>query len=598
MRLRSPQEIAFRLQQEVNNVRLWLHPPRIPVEASSPLAGLPDPGPVIDALRPTPFAAEVVQLADLVIAGSYPLLGTVFHLGGEVDWRRDFVSGRTSPLKYFRSVPYLDASQVGDHKVIWELSRHQFLVVLAQAYRFTGRREYLSVIERHLHSWFHQNPYMEGINWCSALEIAFRSLSWMWVFHLAGGDLDADLRTRLLTGLYQHGSYLEYNLSFYFSPNTHLLGEAVALHALGVLFPEWPRSRRWMKSGGRVTQQQLDRQIEADGSHFEQSSYYHVYALDFFLLHWSLAGQMPPPKAVRMAEFLHVLLGSDRAIPLIGDDDGGRLFHPYGDCTRFGRATLATSAIQLGRTDWPFASEDVWPQAAWWLGVPALHVAPQPGSIPPSARFSDTGLVTLATDDIQVLFDAGGFGRGSAGHSHSDALSVIVRRGADEILVDSGTFTYVADPVERDRFRGVAAHNTVRVDGRDQATPATPFRWDEKPDVRLIRSDAVSAEAVCKTATYEHRRSVALEPGRLVIRDSITGGASIEQFWHPGEPAEQIGAATFRIGKSVELVLPVNGRAEVIPGWRSKVYGQKFESPVIRYVPEGREFTAELRFRR
>src|SRR4051812_19295446 len=204
MRLRSRQEITFRAKQELNNLRLWLRPPHGPFDAVSPLAGLPDPGATVDALRSTAYAEELERLADLVLSGKYPLLGSVFDLGRELDWRRDFVSGRTSGAKYFRSVPYLDAVQVGDHKVIWELSRHQFLVVLAQAYRFTGRRDYLNAIEEHLNTWVAQNPFMKGINWCSALEIAFRALSWTWVFHLAGADLGADVRERLLTELYRH----------------------------------------------------------------------------------------------------------------------------------------------------------------------------------------------------------------------------------------------------------------------------------------------------------------------------------------------------------------------------------------------------------
>ena len=41
----------------------------------------------------------------------------------------------------------------------------------------------------------------------------------------------------------KHGEFLESNLSTYFSPNTHLLGEGVALHAIGVRLrrEKWPR---------------------------------------------------------------------------------------------------------------------------------------------------------------------------------------------------------------------------------------------------------------------------------------------------------------------------------------------------------------------
>jgi hypothetical protein len=37
-------------------------------------------------------------------------------------------------------------------------------------------------------------------------------------------------------------------------------------------------------------EQEPDRQVRADGSHCEQSSYYHVYGLDFFILYRLLLG--------------------------------------------------------------------------------------------------------------------------------------------------------------------------------------------------------------------------------------------------------------------------------------------------------------------
>src|SRR5262249_50989320 len=149
------------------------------------------------------------------------------------------------------------ASRVGDHKVIWELNRHQHLVVLAQAFRLTGRREFVEEIEIQLHSWLDSNPYLRGINWASALEVAYRALSWIWVYHLVGVELQPGIRRSTLRGLYWHAKYLENNLSIYFSPNTHLLGEAVALHAIGALFPEWPGAAEWESAGGALVDEQL-----------------------------------------------------------------------------------------------------------------------------------------------------------------------------------------------------------------------------------------------------------------------------------------------------------------------------------------------------
>jgi hypothetical protein len=32
--------------------------------------------------------------------------------------------------------------------------------------------------------WHKENPYPKGMNWASSLEVAFRSLSWIWTFFL------------------------------------------------------------------------------------------------------------------------------------------------------------------------------------------------------------------------------------------------------------------------------------------------------------------------------------------------------------------------------------------------------------------------------
>ncbi len=39
-------------------------------------------------------------------------------------------------------------------------------------------------------------------------------------------------------------------------------------------------------------------------------------------------------RLVAMAEYLDALLGVNGTLPLIGDDDGGRVFHPYGERDR------------------------------------------------------------------------------------------------------------------------------------------------------------------------------------------------------------------------------------------------------------------------
>jgi hypothetical protein len=588
--VRSAAEILFRLRQETTNFRAWLSPPDLPrdfAEPPSPLPGLPDSGAAIASLRGGAFAQEVESIAEQALQGRYVLFGEAQEWGVSPEWRRDILSGKVSGMQYFRRVPYLNGSIAGDHKVIWELNRHQYLVAMAQAWRFTGRREFVDGIERLLSSWYAANPPWSGINWCSALEVAFRAWSWIWVWHLAGRDLLPTARRDLLRALYQHGYYLEHNLSFYFSPNTHLLGEAVVLDALGRLFPEFPNASRWRDLGTSVVEKCLQSQVQDDGSYFEQSTYYHVYALDMFVAHYLIAHQPLPEKVARMGEFLHALLGPQREIAFLGDDDGGRFFHPYGTGAQYGRATLATCAVIFKRSEWSGTSSDLQQQAAWWIGETALLPEAECGAPPPPEFFADTGLWIVTRGNSHLIADAGPLGRGSGGHSHSDTLSFVLRVGSEELLIDSGTYSYLGDPAARERFRSSAAHNTIRAGGFDQATPAGPFRWTDKPIVRIIEQSDHVLEAECAARTFTHRRRLELGSDGLLITDFIEGPRPFEQFWNFGVPVELIAAGKYRIGSTAELVIADGAEAQLESGWRSKTYGRREAVPVLRITLSG-----------
>lgn len=575
--MRSPREIGYRLRQEAANALLLLRPPS--PSLASPvgrLPGLPDPAPVVRALAGSEFSTELLRLARLILEGRYPLFGQTETLGTVPAWRRDWETGRESGLAYFRKVPYLDPERVGDHKRIWEPARHQHLVLLAQAALLGGGPECLAAIERQIVDFLNTNPFQQGMHWASALEVGFRALSWIWIDHLAGARLSPAVRDRLRLGLYRHGCHLEHNLSIYFSRNTHLLGEAVALHALGVLYPDWPRAERWRRTGGEIMAAEIEYQVLPDGADFEQSSHYHVYALDMFLFHWLLAGRPEAmrPRLAAMTEFLVTLGGPGGDMPMMGDDDGGRLFHPYGNRGAFYMATLATSALALGTERLPVFVDRVAEQAAWWLGAPALMAPAQAPSPSTSRLFPDAGLVSMVCAGTQILIDAGGFGSRRGGHSHSDSLQILIRQGGREVLIDPGTYTYVSDRARRNWFRSTAAHNTVRIDGTEQGEMDYPFGWRSRPEVAIETWETGDAEdrltAVCRYGGRTHRRTVVFhKPDRVEIVDEVDAGPGehiAEQFWHFGEG----GAACLTWPDGAEVERGRGGEH----GWRSRCFGQ------------------------
>lgn len=573
MRLRSPREIADRALQECRNLSLWAVPTGLRMDGVPlvPLSILPDPQAAADWVRGSEMEGEILALATEIRAHRFPLMGIQVHTGKQIHWRRDYLRGKETGTQYFRRIPYLDANLAGDHKIIWELNRHQHLVLLAQAFLLSGDLANLMEICDQLESWFAANPFQRGINWASALEVAFRALSWIWIYHLVGDRFYLSLRERFLQQLQWHARHLEVNLSFYFSPNTHLLGEAVALHAIGALFPEFTGSRRWRELGAQVVRRQMEVQVRSDGAHFEQSTYYHVYALDMFRFHALLQATLPAYQAKlrSMSEFLDAVMGPARRLPFFGDDDGGRLFHPYGRHAEYGRATLATSGLVRD-------ARDLLPQALWWLGPSAFDVPARAG-IWASRLFSEIGLAVITDGDIHIVIDAGPFGPWSSGHSHSDTLGLTVRIGEEDILIDPGTYTYVGNPWERDWFRGSAAHNTIRIDGLDQAVPSGPFGWRNQPKVRILSFTDLAVDAECAYSGFTHRRQVEYHPTtrRLRIEDTVSGPPGphlIEQFWHFGSEA----------GRE-RMILRDRDTDQIadFPSWASRALLEKHKAPAV-----------------
>jgi hypothetical protein len=585
--MRTVRELTFRFRQEAANALLYFSPPNLNLHASAPLDALPAPGGVGDALRDTDYARELVRLAGEIVQGRIPVLGDVIDYGATVAWRRDPQRGIETPQKYFRTVLYLDLATAGDHKLIWEVNRHQHLVLLAQAFVITGRVEYFDTVVRQLEHWWAQNQFQCGINWTSALEVGFRALSWIWIWHLLGEKMPTPFRQRFLAELYRHGLHLEYNLSIYFSPNTHLLGEAVALHALGRLFPGFPRAEQWRTLGHETILNHMTTGVKSDGSYFEQSTYYHIYALDMFAFH-AVLEDVPDSYRdglARMAEFLATITSESGELPFLGDDDGGRFFSPYGPRASFGRATLATLSLLLGKSFFTYSQGDMEEIALWWLR-PDRCKSPEGDVLKMHSRqFEHSGIVVMRRGSVCALFDAGPFGPWSGGHSHSDTLSLVVSSGDQEVLIDPGTCSYM-DTVWRGAFRGSSAHNTIRIDGLDQGTSAGPFRWAQKPEVSLLEfvsgADRDRAVAVCRYQGFSQTRTVEfLNGNEFEIVDQVDGPAGeheIEQFWHFAVSPTARTAETWGIGDIAEFTAE---GGELEEGWRSRCFGSKEAVSVI-----------------
>ena len=229
--------------------------------------------------------------------------------------------------------------------------------------------------------------------------------------------------------------------------------------------------------------------------------------------------------------------------PRQGDGDQGRgllLDHPDADPSA---SLLATGAALFGAREW-------WPRQA----APDLRTllwrqlagGAMPGGCRPTTlrhHFGDAGMVLLRDqahdeDEIWCRCDHGPHGFLSiAAHAHADALSIELRCGGVEVLVDPGTYTYQGEAAWRSYFRSTIGHNCLELAGQDQSVSGGPFMWIKWAKATELATSGLDRgpKAIWRAAHdgygrlspgARHERTVTLdrEARRLVVEDAVESG--------------------------------------------------------------------------
>ncbi|MDA0658936.1 MAG: heparinase II/III family protein [Planctomycetota bacterium] len=462
--------------------RSWLSPKTLS-DSSSPPHGLDE------------LAARTRQLQDGTL---WLFSGTPWQFDQPNRWHRDASSDRESPPAFYGSIKYLDAARVGDSKYVWEPNRWGWVFPLGASYQTTHDNSCFHTFRDWASDWCVHNPYPIGINYCSALEQLFRAYAVRWSLELFRHPLTEPENAVLLDSLFRilwtSCRHVEWNLSWYFAPNTHLMGEAFLLYMVGTSLPAFRESARWRELGRRILLSEAGRQFHEDGTHKELSTCYHLYATDFYLHALWIAHQAGDNEpeleqaALKLAGRLRDLTPTSGFLPPLNDCDGGRL-------TWFAGKTLdARPTLLLSQQRWPnsFDSLKKWTCQGdhQWMTFAAAESAAttrRPTNTSPIPdTHHDSGIVTYQNEwGDYVLFRAGPFGYHDCPHSHDNQLETLIVLAGQNVLVDSGTGAYTQDISLRNQFRGACGKNTPLVFNCGPSEPADAFSWVRRTDAHL-----------------------------------------------------------------------------------------------------------------
>lgn len=413
--------------------------------------------------------------------------------------------------------------------------------------------------------WIRENPREAGgIPW-EAYPLSIRLANWCAHFCREGKPPPPPI----LASMGLQAASLEAQLEFHLDAN-HLLENLLALtHVLLYVDPSDPSAVRAQAQAFRLLRRELEAQILPDGGHFELSPMYHALLLERLLNllnAWPDAGFHPDllafleGRAAAMLEWMEVMsVGGE--ISLFNDSAWGQS-PPAPTLIAYGAAVLERSApsARAGLTSLP-----------------------------------DSGYFRAERAPWILLFDAGGLGpEHQLGHAHCDMLSACLWHEGRPLLVHPGTPWYVPGEA-RDYCRSTRAHNTMEVDGTDQAELWSAHRVGRRGHPLYARNrtegDALILEGAHDAYSHlegspVHRRVISLDSAGAVFRDVLESRSTRTAgrlFFHFHPDCRLEGKGRFwrvRLGPSV-FSLECDSPLSQEEGWYSPEFGLRIPAPAL-----------------
>lgn len=378
--------------------------------------------------------------------------------------------------------------------------------------------------------WIAANPCYGSDYWRDAWHayaLSVRTVVWMEELARRGAGVLPQGRERICASIEEQLGFLARNIERDIGGN-HVIKNIRALATGGRLF-EGASARRWTEAACRLIQEELGEQILADGGHFERSPSYHgqVFA-DLLAIRQSLAQSADVERGV----IARIDAALQPMAQFVAD-----LAHPDGLVALFNDAglTMATTPDTLLST------------------YEAVYGSrPQPRA---DFAFPQSGYFGFRRDDVYLVVDCGPLGPDALmAHAHGDALSFELSAGGRRLVVDQGVCAYAAGD-RRAMARSARSHNTVHVEGSDQAEFFGAFRCGLRPKVELLQYSTGSDGFVLAgrhdgfsrlSGGPRHERRFDVTRRCLTIHDRLDGPAatavSSSLLIHPDVRIEQDGS--------------------------------------------------------
>jgi hypothetical protein len=401
------------------------------------------------------------------------------------------------------------------------------------------------------------------------------------------GVLPADLEAGLLASLQKLGGFLAVPSHFEADYN-HGFNEGAALLLLADNFPAMPQASSWRELAIGRLRQMLANTIDADGVEVENSPFYHVYVLGlvYQIAQWATHYEpaLAPAytaAAQKMLAYAADVTQPNGYLPMLGAT--ATTYMPGQDPAVYGPMAAADPAFDFAFTRGAKGTPP--PEGTVLFPVSGLFVMRSP-----------LGATSNLPNQTYVTFNAGTY---RTSHSDLDALGMTMYANGATLLPTSGLFTYTQEP-DLEYFHGTRSHNTVVVDGKDQA------QGSAEAGSHGSSGGSTWASGVSDLyAGVTHRRTiVVLRQGLTLVLDDLTSAVAHDytQTWHlaPGSSVRTSGQDTYVTSASGQATLTMrqadptgmtlqalSGATNPMQGWYSNGYAFKQPGWALQYDRTG-----------
>lgn len=493
---------------------------------------------------------------------------------------------------------------VGDIKQLWELSRFDWVLRLAQLIRFHAGSDpkrsaaYEHQLNQWLADWIEKNPPYKGVNWKCGQEASIRVMHLICAAHILGGISAPS--TGLIKLIELHLRRIAPTMSYAVAQdNNHGTSEAAALFVGGMFLAknEVAAGTAWSKLGRKWLENRVRRLVAKDGTFSQYSVNYHRVMLDTLAFAETARRWLAAPRfstkfydrARAATNWLAAMtVRSSGNVPNIGANDGARLFTLTDTDYRDHRPSLIW-AYNVFDGSSPVSYFDGADEAATVLGWLALEAAEKVTDLPDHLHCAEGGFAILAATNAKAVIH---YPRFRFRPSQNDLLHVDLWVDNENLLRDAGTYSYNCEEPWQSYFPSSAAHNTAQFDDREQMLRISRFLLGAWPKATGVRFDASNDEkARCFACSFRdylgatHSRRLELNADRLCVTDTVGGfkekaviryRLSPNRHWSISGNIISAGMHTITFSSDVRIAT-----IEIVEGWESRYYFKKSRVPVV-----------------